>query len=416
MKKTVLMAILASSLFACNNSDELETTLPPGERIVTFSVKQSPTSRSITDEKGATEYAIIGSGKLYFLDAGYNSIYQRQLTDAEVATLANTSSTASSGNTVTITGVPSTAQYLYFMANIKTSVSQTFPAVEGTTSADARLRLDLLQGDGQKVPMSGLSNAFVVSGSNPLVFNTSVELTPVVSRVEVGQVTYQNVNAPGIAISTDFTGFKLAGVFINNINQYVLLDGAPYLNAPVNIVNQASWASSWATYFTNNVNFPYYSGGSPSSPSDWTANAFVNYCTPTTTALSFYPDLTNGATNVDPGVTPKKAWAYQVCPSTELPNGQTTPVADIPHIILKLTDVTYVGNPLGQPIQYVTITKYKDASNNPILQFKKGNVYRIENLTFNHTQATNKPYDSNITVTATVSVKSWVINTVNPVW
>ena len=415
MKKTVLMALLASSLFACNNSDELEAPLT-GESSVTFSVKQSPTNRSVSDEKGATEYAIIGSGKLYFLDASYTSIYQRQLTDAEVATLANTSTTASSGNSVTITGVPSAAKYLYFMANIKTNVGQTFPAVEGTSSADARLRVDLLQGDALKVPMSGLSNAFVVSGSNPLAFTASVELTPIVSRIEIDQVTYQNANYPGAAISTDFTGFKLGGVFINNINQYVLLDGAPYLNAPVNIVNQASWASSWATYFTNNVNFPYYSGGSPSSPADWTANAFVNYCTPTTAALSFYPDQTNGATNVNPGTTPKKTWAYQVCPSTVPASGQTTPVADIPHVILKLTDVTYVANPLGQPIQYVTITKYKDGSGNPILQFKKGNVYRIENLTFNHTQATNKPYDSNITVTATVSVKSWVINTINPAW
>lgn len=409
------MAILASSLFACNNNnDEIETPLT-GENSVTISVKQSPTSRSISNEKGATEYAIIGSGKLYFLDAALNSVFQRQLTDAEVATLKNTISTASSGNSITISGVPSSAKFLYFMANIQTAVGQSFPLVEGTTSNDARLRVDRLQGDATNIPMSGLSSAFIASGSDPLAYTTSVELTPIVSRIEIGKVSYQNVNSEGGPISSDFTAFKLAGVFVNNINQYVLLDGTPYLNAPVNIVNQASWATDWATYFTDNVHFPYFIGGSPSGPADWIENSFSNYCTPITAALAFYPDVTNGAISTDPG-SPKKAWAYQVCPSTIPASGQTTPVADIPHIILKLTDITTVGNLVGSTTQYVTITKYKDTSNAPVLQFKKGNIYRIEDLTFNHTQATNKPYDKNINVTATVSVKSWVINPINPAW
>lgn len=414
IRKITLLTALVSVLFACEDKETPEEIPLTGSNNVTLSVGQNTFSRGINSQKGANEYAVLGSGKLYFLNSAYTSIFQRQLTPAEVTVLGNTSSTSTSGNPVTISGVPSSAQYVYFMANIKTDVGQVFPAVEGTTSADARLRLDRLQGNVQNVPMSGLSSAFTQSSPNN--FTTSVEISPIVARVELAQVTCQNVTV-GSPISTDITGYKLSGVFINNVNQYVLLDGTPYLNAPVNIVNQAGWTTDYATYFTNNVNFPHFAGGSPTAPSDWTANAYVDYCTPTTAGLFFYPDATNGATIIPPTADPKPAWAYQVCPSTVPASGQTTPVADIPHIILKLTEVQYVNNPLGATTLYVVVSKYKDATtNNNILEFKRGNVYRINNLIFNQTQATNKPYDSNISVTCSVTVKPWVINSINPAW
>ena len=133
--------------------------------------------------------------------------------------------------------------------------------------------------------------------------------------------------------------------------------------------------------------------------------------------MIFYPDETNGATTAIPTTTPHKSWAYQVCPSATLPSGQTTPAADIPHIILKLTDVTYQNNQEGATTLYVVVTKYKDAATNAnILEFKRGNVYRIDNLVFTQAQAVNKPYDGNITVTCTVTVKPWTINSIAPVW
>lgn len=414
IKKTILLAMLVSALFACDDKETTEDIPLTGINNVTLNVGQSAFSRGVNGQKGTSEYAVLGSGKLYFLNSSYTSIFQRQLTPAEVTTLANTSSTATSGKGVTISGVPSSAQYLYFMANIKTDVGQVFPAVEGTTSADARLRLDRLQGNAQNVPMSGLSSAFTQSSGNN--YTTSVEISPIVARVELGQVTCQDATV-GSPISTDIISYKLSGVFINNVNQYVLLNGTPYLNAPVNIVNQAGWATDYATYFTGNMNFPHFSGGSPTAPSDWTANAFVDYCAPLASGLSFYPDVTNGATVIPPVTTPKPAWAYQVCPSTVPASGQTTPVGDIPHIILKLTEVQYVNNPLGATTLYVVVSKYKDSTTNDnILEFKRGNVYRINNLVFNQTQATGKPYDSNISVTCSVTVKPWVINTINPVW
>ena len=301
------------------------------------------------------------------------------------------------------------------MANTKTTATPSYPAVTGTTSADARLRIDQLQADATHVPLAGQSTTFAVaSGTNQ--YTASVTLTPIVARVELGQITCQNQNGAGQpAVNADITSYKLSGVYMNNIRQDVLMSGLPYLvGAPIDIKSQSGWATNWATYFMSfNTNFPYYVGGSPAGPADWVANAMVNYCTPAASGLTFYPDPTNGATNTDPGVTPKKAWAYQVCPSTTVPAGSP---ADVPHLILKLTEVNYLDNPFGLPVRYVTVTKYKDGSNNPVLEFKRGNVYRIENLVFTHNEATNQPYEKNITVTATVSVAPWVINTINPDW
>ncbi|MDD3037381.1 hypothetical protein [Bacteroides sp.] len=414
MRKILLTALVASSLFACSEQEATDTQPLAGENTVTLSLKQEALNRGVSDQKGDTEYAVIGSGKIFFINASGNNIYQRELTATEITALANTSTTP--GNkTVTITGVPNTATTLFFIANIKTSAGASFPMVSGTTSADARLRIDQLQANATNVPMSGQSGTFTQVSTN--VYNAAVTLTPMVARVEVGQTTCQNQNGVGQpAVSADITGYKLSGVFVNNTRQDVLLSGTPYLvGSPIDIRSQAGWSTSWATYFTSaNTSFPYYVGGSPAGPSDWVANALSTYCTPLgANALSFYPDPTNGSTSTDPAVTPKKAWGYQICPSTTVPAGSA---ADVPHIILKLTDVTYVDNPLGLTTQYVTVTKYKDDLGNPVPEFKKGNVYRIKNLTFTHNEATNQPYETNISVTATVSVAPWVINNVNPDW
>lgn len=415
MKKFLYLAIATCSLFACNDQEVTEEQNPVGESTVTLRILQEkPESRGVSDQKGNTEYAVIGSGRIFFIDASGTSIYQRELTAAEVTSLANTTTT-NGGKTLTVTGVPNTATTLYFMANIKTASATGYPQVEGTGSTGARLRIDKLQADAVHVPIAGQSTTFVKGSNNQ--YTASVTLTPIVARVEIGQVTCQNQNGAGQpTISADITGYKLAGVFVNNIHDYVLLSGAPYLvGTPTDIKAQAGWSTGWSNFFNSfNTVFPYYVGGNPAAPSDWVENSMVTFCNPDgNAALSFYPDPTKGATSTEPTTTPKKVWGYQVCPSTTVAVGLAP---DVPHIILKLTNVTYDENPLGQPIQYVTITKYKNAAGDPVTEFQRGNVYRINNLIFTHNEATNQPYEKNISVTATVTVAPWVINNINPDW
>lgn len=418
MKNFLLMAMVAIPLFACNKQeDKKDNQNPTGESTVSLSIKQDALTKGITDEKGVQEYSVIGSAKIFFIDVSGTNVYQRELTASEITALANTTTTP--GNkTVTITGVPNTAKTLYFIANIMTGAGAGFPMTEGTTPADSRLRIDKLQADVVHVPMAGQSGQFLETVPGSKLFTASVTLTPLVARFELGQITCQNQNGVGQpAVNADITGYKLSGVFMNNIHQSVLLSGAPYLvGAPLDIKNQTGWTNGYAAYFNPaNTAFPYYVGGSPAAPADWVPNAMVDFCAPTGgNALSFYPDVTNGATSTDPGLTPKKAWAYQIVPSKTVPLSDP---ADVPHLILKLTDVTYSNNPLGLPTKYITVDKYIDVdSNTPVLEFQRGNVYRIQNLIFTHNETTNVPYEENITVTATVSVAPWVINNIVPDW
>lgn len=413
MKKILLAAIIAGSLFACNRQDGVKPEHEINhDGVINLSIKQKALSKAVSDQKGAAEYAIIGSVRLFFIDGLGTSIYQRELTAAEVASITN-DATSEGGHSITISGVPNSAETLYFLANVRTTAGTTYPIVDGTTSADARLRIDNLQADPLYVPMSGLSAAFVrVPGTNQ--FNTSVTISPIVARLEVGQITCQNENGAGTPnVTSDITKYKLSGVFVNMVRQSVKLDGTPYLVGSVlDIRSQLGWPTGWAEYFTSaNTDFPYYVGGTPAAPIDWVDNSMVTYCNPTNSALSFYPDVTNGATDIDPTVTPKKAWAFQISPSNIVPG-----VADVPHIILRLTDVEYDFNPLGLPIQYVTVTKYKDQDGNPIMAFNRANVYRITNLIFTHNEATNKPYEQDISVTAVVTVAPWTINEIEPDW
>lgn len=415
MKKFLFAVMAASALVACENQDVAEVQPPVGEKAVTLSIQQAgPKTRGVTDQKGTDEYAVIGSGEIFFIDNSGNNVYKRELTATEVTDLANTSTTAG-GKQIVITGVPNTATTLFFVANVMTTAHATgFPAIEGTTAADARLRIDKMQADPIHVPMSGQSTPFVSVGSNQ--YTAAVTITPLVARVEVGQITCKNQNDPAPAISADITGYKLAGVFVNSVRPYVLLSGVPYLTgAPIDIKAQAGWATGWSTYFnaTNEV-FPYFNGGSLTVPGDWVANSMVTYCSPIGgTGLSFYPDVTNGATSTNPALPTPQAWAFQVSPSTTVAAGQAF---DLPHLIFKLTDVTYVENPFGATTKYVTITKYKTTAGVPVTEFERGNVYRITNLMFTHSETTNQPYEENITVTATVSVAPWVINEIEPDW
>lgn len=415
MKKVLFTAIIASSLFACSKQEVMDKGEIKGENTVSLTIKQTTPTKGVSDQKGATEYAVIGSATIFFLNSSDVNIYQRDLTTLEIADLANTQSSAG-GNTVVITGVPSTATSLYFIANIQTSASPLFPSADGLTSSDARLRIDKLQTNAINVPMAGKStDPFNLTSPNK--YSAAVTITPLVARLEVGRVTCVNQNgAMAPAVSADITGYKLSGVFINNIRKSVLLSGLPYaIEANLDIRAQSGWGAGWANYFTAaNTVFPYYLGGSPAAPADWVANSMSIYCTPVgADALSFYPDINLGSTSTDPALPVKQAWGYQVAPSALYAVG--TP-ADVPHIILKLTDVTYQNNVLGQTTQYVTVTKYKDADGNPVNQFVRGNVYRISNLEFTHDEATNQPYMQNLTITATVSVTPWLINNLTPDW
>ena len=419
MKRILLMAAIATSLFACSKSETEKGSDPTTQKEVSISINQAskPVLKGVSDKKTAGEHAVIGSAFIYFLDAENNNVLYRELTTAEVAVVANTASTSTTGNAIKISGVPSSAVSLYFVANTQTTDGAGFPIIDDIGTITSNLRIDRLQADAKHVPMAGLSGAFIV-GAAANTFTASVTLTPLVARLEVGKLTYVNENgASAPLMPSDYTKYKLSGLYINDIYKSVLLGGKPSLSGPkLDIRLQGAWMDdqSWPLFFGSaNDKFPYYQGATPVVPAGWVANSMVTHCTPSNLGLVFYPNLTTGSSTVAPSpTTENNVWGYQICPSTTVGVGAP---ADVPHLILKLTEVELEGGlGLVNPTQYITIEKYKDNLGDPILEFKRGNVYSISSLEFTHTQASEKPYVTNISVEVTVTVEPWVINEITP--
>ena len=404
MKKILLAALAASAMFSCNSKEIDGTGNQDGTSSVVIKLEQTDLTKGVTPEKGDPEYAVIKSAVIYFIDGGGNKVYQRELTAAEVTTIANTTTTAGD-NEIEIAGIPNTAETLYFLANTKTVAEPLLPAIAGTGSAEARLRIDDLQGDAVNAPMAGQSGIFALVPGTTTSFTTSVTISPIVSRIEVSKIICDELDPTA---ATSITSYKLTGVYVNYTRPNVLIAGTPYAgDTPGDIRNQSGWGTAgWDSYLTNNFIFPYYSLTPATIPTGWKNNTFVDYCTPPTPDLMFYPSTTTGSTNVEPA--DKPAWAYQVCPAAI--------GADLPHLIFKLEDVDYRSNPDAAATEYLTVTKYQTEVGAPITAFERGNVYRIKELKFTHENATPKPYEKNVTVTATVTVDAWVLNTMVPDW
>ncbi len=411
MKKFLFSLLSMSVVVACNNADSLSSDSEQQSsdtRSINLRITQASSSRTIGEELEDGTYAIIGSGVILFKDSSGEIVYQRDLTSDEVTTVQNTSSTATTNEYISINDVPSTAGELFFIANVSTLDSSDYPDIIDESTSSARLRVDLLQGDTTYSPMSGSSSDFVSTDDG---YTVNVVITPMVARLEVAQVSYLSQDDES-DVSTDFTSFNLAGVYVNNIYPYVLTTGEPYTtDGKVSIVDQDGWDDDdWSSYLTANTVFPYYTDGSVDVPDNWTDGAMVDYGTSTDSALSFYPNSTSGssATQEDESY----VWSYQVVPSSST---ATSDSPDVPHIILKLTDVEYVDNDLGATTRYVTVQNYTSTSGS-IYSFSPGNVYRITNLSFSNAQASSKPYDDNISMTATVEVTPWSVVELSPDW
>ena len=406
MKKILLAALAASAMFSCNSKEIDGAGNQDGTSSVVIKLEQKDLTKGVTPEKGDPEYAVIKSAVIYFIDAGGNKVYQRELTAAEIIDIANTDATAG-GNEIEIAGIPNTAETLYFLANTKTVADPLLPVIAGTGSTEARLRIDDLDGNAINAPMAGQSGVFALVPGTTTTFTTSVTISPIVSRIEVSKISCIEVDPTA---GSSIISYKLTGVFVNNTRPNVLIAGTPYAgDTPGDIRTQSGWSSTgWEVYLTSNLIFPYHTLTPAGIPTDWKDNTFVDYCNPANSSLIFYPSTTTGSTSNVPTDLVAPAWAYQVCPTA-------TP-ADLPHLIFKLEDVDYVSNEFANEVEYLTVTKYQTEDNVAITAFERGNVYRIKDLKFTHENATPKPYEKNVTVTATVTVDPWVLNTMIPDW
>ncbi len=414
MKKLFTLLLIAVTLIACNKDQavDMESRVKEAERTVQLTVVQGGKTRVVGDATENGKYAVISSGYIALIDDTGASVYQRELSQSEIDIVQNTESTSTTGQAIIISGVPQSAKKLYFIANVKSAITPDFVELAfdpmPTAPLSYMVNIDQVQTDAEDAPMAGLSPEFVLNGDT---YETTVELTPLVSRIEIGEVSYTPNNP---ATGVDISSFKLAGIFINNIYPSVNVDGTPSLRPIVNSVENDYWTddTQWPVLFENNPDFPYYERSSNAPPLTWKDYAMVDYFAPAAGSTSFYPHPTDQIS--DTSYSASTMWTYHVVPSSPTQGSDDAP--DTPHIIIKLTDVEYVSDATQQPVQYITVDRFKTTAGDPITEFTPGSVYRINSLSFSNENATDKPYADNISVEAKVTVMPWIINEVEPDW
>lgn len=262
------------------------------------------------------------------------------------------------------------------LQNIELMMSNLLPAYDDSGEEDK---------DTHGVKYAALYNAAAATidkTTDTANWTAAINIAPVVTRFEIAEIS----GTAEISDTETYSGllsYTLSGVYMNNVYTSVKLGANTIF---------ATGATKLDEAFDETTTFPV------AGRTAWSCDVFAD---------EYEAGLTYGPTN---GV-----WAYHVAPVDA-----STDATKTPQIVLHLTDVVFGTSAADSQASdfdnlYVPIVGFKDNSG-AITEFKRGNVYRIESLEFNRTHTKTDTDPSEITLTATVTVLGWEINTVNPIF
>ena len=304
------------------------------------------------------------SGNLYFTD-GFGNIKQHYTITTGATTTTNISMSALTGAGETIQNLPGDVSAVYVVGN--TSGLPTSGNISTVKAAALQVQT---QGTITNVNLYGEVTTLTSTGTD--TYTCTVNLAPTVARIEL-----TNIKASGV-----ITGFKVAGIFVDNYYSQAAVNGTV---AAGNLVNNGAVV---AAFDDNSTQYP-----TALKPSiyDW-------YTTPL--AASSLPAT---ATTVTGSV-----WGYNVF--------ATAAGSAVPRIVIRLTDITATaGSGINYSTdQFITITGFKKAGTS-LTAIKAGEVYNIgAGLTFDETDLTPTPNMATIDVEVKVTLASWLPVTVTP--
>lgn len=401
MKKNLLMmiAVLAMVFASCNN-DEQNENIPAGKpaqlSVKLAGVVKAPSSRAI-EAPGKTAAGTIqlmpaGSGltgQIYVINSTGVVTYHEALNVSQ-ALVDN-----GPGQILT-RDVPSDSR-VYIIGNIPAgNTSLSTEVVDGTTTlAQIQAKSDLLttlipQTVGgsqlqsyQTVVLANSDGAAkqITLNGNPLdndrttvEATVSIELNPLVSRIELGKVTGDK----------NILGFKVAGVYVDDWYPSFTYGGS--FAGTMFSQGQNTLESADATYKANTLGNAGEWAAVSVDPTDLETNPFI---------------ATPGAGNV---------WAYNVA------------AGSLSRPIVLLKDVSYPADTDGNGTiedgetytetrtLYLTVTSYNGIENNV---FKRGAIYSIGGLAngivFGPTNTGLTPNPANVSLQVSVTIKEWEI-------
>jgi hypothetical protein len=208
------------------------------------------------------------------------------------------------------------------------------------------------------------------------------------TRVQVGKITgVDDLGQSGTTDDVVIKSFKVAGVFVN------------WTNSQVTLGSQDLAGTYAETLEVNNGQVEANYGGT----SDKYATGQPGE------KLADYAGVlnSNASKEVVPNTATTDWWGYNLIPHSG---------NDVPHVIVKLTDVVYtVGGgadiTIGETANpmWITVSKYYEgASPTPLVKFLRNNIYSIANLDFKISDLTELPETGDSNVRAYVTVTPWV--------
>lgn len=263
--------------------------------------------------------------------------------------------------------VKATSSNVYVVANLSTAISVTPETTTLTTVKDAVYAAQDQQTRGSII-MEGIGSidkATLISSGNLAdnkdadydaalnTYQAAVEISPIVARMQIKKISAKS--------DSKVTFFKVGGIYMNKTYKNMALDleGTDFL----------SYSSTGSDYTAANFGvFAIESGfENDNIPSGKCAafNYFAEACT---------------------ADTPKAA----------------------PHIIVKLTDITYEDGFNGLAEGWLTIQSYSEAPTS------RNTVYTIDDIQFGESNIGPNPYQTVANIQAAVTVKAWSAVTITP--
>jgi len=363
MNKIFAMMLAAMAFVSCSNDDETITTptVKGGSYDLSINLLREPTVRAsfgMDTEEQAGVYAPITNVNIFVADNTGKIYARKKHTFPSVTTPTGTPPAASADiYSEEFKGIDASAKIVYVVANSDTDFSgSTYANLSDVKAVSYTFDSQNTTRNAGKVLLDGSATATTTNtfdnGSEK--FEASVVVQPALARIEI----------KGVSKSADtdntISSFVVDKVFINKYFNAMALTTGVGTSSVVNMI---------------------YDTDSPSYP---TANLVAT-------------SVSDGVVVIEDGVTisSSKFAAFNFF------------TGEMPHILVKLKNITYTGTNTGLTEGWISIKTFK-ASGTAVSTSVKGTVYSVENIEFKNTDIGPDPYTKNINLTANIKVLPWV--------
>lgn len=285
---------------------------------------------------------------------------------------ANTLSSVELEMGKTFTNIKSNATTIYFLGNTPSDLSLSTTGDIGTVVKNITGMSTQIDNEG------GVSNVMLYGmGDIVITANGSSRSANITAQAQVARI-----EIPHLTMEGNVTGFQLDGIFINNFYYSAMLDGS--------VEGDLTFYGSDANFTQDDPSVPMYSSQYAGVTHDYDVALGLGYI--------------SGSTYLP--VSGSEVWAYNVF----------TADGNVPHIILKFSNIVTSNGSLFDSPQFITVRGFSDVSSGASLtNLEKGRVYKFAaGIPVDDSNFTSEPELEFVEVQLTVQVMAWEEHIVTP--